>query len=173
MPSQRPPGNQSRHVVSAPREIPALKEVVAIQAFNGDEVVSSQAYQSLDEGRRKMKQAIVVFLISSAVLLIFTIAQPAQAQTFNTQLNITLLNLLPPPTTTDPPGNFHHVQPADFDPGKTYLVQATWLSGLGCPTNAFILDFTTGTTMSALRTRRAPMRLGILTQMTTTTRVCY
>src|SRR5437667_5168307 len=93
-----------------------------------------------------MKQAIAVFLISSAALLIFTIAQPAQAQTFNTQLNINLLNLLPPPTTTDPPGNFHHVQPADFDPGKTYLVQATWLSGLGCPTNAFTFDFTTGTT---------------------------
>src|SRR5437667_12334110 len=83
-----------------------------------------------------MKQAIAVFLISSAVLLIFTIAQPAQAQTFNTQLNVNLLNLLPPPPTTDPPGNFHHVQPADFDPGKTYLVQATWLSGIGCPTNA-------------------------------------
>src|SRR6266550_5387310 len=92
-----------------------------------------------------MKQAIAVFLISVAALLIFTIA-PAQAQTFNTQLNINLLNLLPPPTTTDPPGNFHHVQPADFDPGKTYLVQATWLSGIGCPTNAFTLDFTTGMT---------------------------
>src|SRR6266550_114849 len=92
-----------------------------------------------------MKQAIAVFLISVAALLIFTIA-PAQAQTFNTQLNINLLNLLPPPTTTDPPGDFHHVQPADFDPGKTYLVQATWLSGIGCPTNAFTLDFFTGMT---------------------------
>src|SRR5438105_2066402 len=95
-----------------------------------------------------MKRGIAVFLISGAVLLIFTIAPPAQGQTFNIQLNVGLLNLLPPAVTTDPPGNFHHVQPADFDPGKTYLVQATWLSGLGCPTNAFILDFTTGTTMS-------------------------
>ena len=94
-----------------------------------------------------MKQAIAVFLISVVALLIFTIAQPAQAQTFNTQLNINLLNLLPPPTTTDPPGSFHHVQPADFDPGKTYLVQATWLSGIGCPTDAFTLDFATGMTM--------------------------
>jgi hypothetical protein len=85
-----------------------------------------------------MKRGIAVFLISGAVLLIFAIAQPAQAQTFDTQLNVGLLNLLPPAVTTDPPGNFHHVQPADFDPGKTYLVQATWLSGLGCPTNAFI-----------------------------------
>src|SRR5438132_13614 len=85
-----------------------------------------------------MKQAIAVFLISSAVLLIFTIAQPAQAQTFNTQLNINLLSQLPQPVTTDPPGDFKHVQPADFDPGKTNLVQATWLSGIGCPTNAKI-----------------------------------
>ncbi len=45
---------------------------------------------------------------------------------------------LPPPTTTDPPWNFHHVQPADFDPGKTYLVQATWISGIGCSINATI-----------------------------------
>ena len=85
-----------------------------------------------------MKRGIAVFLISGAVLLLFTIAPPAQGQTFNIQLNVGLLNLLPPPTTTDPPGNFHHVQPADFDPGKTYLVQATWLSGLGCPTNASV-----------------------------------
>src|SRR5438046_283676 len=99
-----------------------------------------------------MKRGVAVFLISGAVLLIFMIAQPAQSQTPNTisastvQLNIGLLNLLPPATTTDPPGNFKHVQPADFDPGKTYLVQSTWLSGLGCATNAFIAvpnsDFT-------------------------------
>ena len=85
-----------------------------------------------------MKKLINVLLVSSAAVLILTLAQPAQAQTFNTQLNVGLLNLLPPATTTDPPGNFHHVQPADFDPGKTYLVQSAWLSGLGCPTNAFI-----------------------------------
>src|SRR5437016_6519252 len=100
-----------------------------------------------------MKQAIAVFLISVAALLIFTMAQPAQSQTVNTttiettlQYNLGLLSLLPPPTTTDPPGDFHHVQPADFDPGKTYLVQAMWLSGIGCPTNAFTLDFFTGMT---------------------------
>ena len=85
-----------------------------------------------------MKRAIAVFLITSAAVLIFTIAPPASAQTFNIQLNVGLLNSLPQPTTTDPPGNFKHVQPADFDPGKTYLVQSTWLSGIGCPTNAKI-----------------------------------
>jgi hypothetical protein len=28
------------------------------------------------------------------------------------------------------------VIPREFDPGKTFLVQAEWLSGIGCPTNA-------------------------------------
>ena len=55
-----------------------------------------------------MKRGVAVFLISGAVLLIFMIAQPAQSQTPNTisastvQLNIGLLNLLPPATTTEP-----------------------------------------------------------------------
>jgi hypothetical protein len=38
------------------------------------------------------------------------------------------------------------VVPREFDPGKTFLVQAQWLSGIGCPTNATIAlpnaDFT-------------------------------
>jgi len=83
-----------------------------------------------------------LFLGSAAVLLLFTIAHPAQGQTTisasTVQLNVGLLNLLPQPTTTDPPGSFKHVQPSDFDPGKTYLVQSSWLSGMGCPTNASI-----------------------------------
>ena len=28
------------------------------------------------------------------------------------------------------------VNPSRFDPGHTFLVQATWLDGIGCPTNA-------------------------------------
>jgi hypothetical protein len=30
------------------------------------------------------------------------------------------------------------VKPNEFDPGKTFLVQAAWLEGIGCPTNAKI-----------------------------------
>ena len=33
---------------------------------------------------------------------------------------------------------FDQVKPREFDPAKTYLVQAEWLSGIGCPTNAAI-----------------------------------
>jgi hypothetical protein len=32
--------------------------------------------------------------------------------------------------------SFDRVKPREFDPAKTFLVQAEWLSGIGCPTNA-------------------------------------
>ena len=31
---------------------------------------------------------------------------------------------------------FRSVKPREFDPAKTFLVQAEWLKGIGCPTNA-------------------------------------
>jgi hypothetical protein len=33
-------------------------------------------------------------------------------------------------------GSFNKVEPREFDPAHTYLVQAAWLRGIGCPTNA-------------------------------------
>jgi hypothetical protein len=32
--------------------------------------------------------------------------------------------------------NFNNVKPQEFDPGHSFLVQAAWLQGIGCPTNA-------------------------------------
>ena len=32
--------------------------------------------------------------------------------------------------------HYFKVKPRKFDPGHTYLVQAKWLTGIGCPTNA-------------------------------------
>ena len=32
------------------------------------------------------------------------------------------------------------VEPNEFDPGQTFLVQAAWLGGIGCPTNAKIAN---------------------------------
>jgi hypothetical protein len=49
----------------------------------------------------------------------------------STALNLSMLDAL------DPPGMFHTVKPQEFDPGRTNLVQAAWLNGIGCPTNAF------------------------------------
>jgi hypothetical protein len=33
-------------------------------------------------------------------------------------------------------GPFHDVRPSTYDPAHTFLVESTWLSGIGCPTNA-------------------------------------
>jgi hypothetical protein len=41
---------------------------------------------------------------------------------------------------------FNHVDPFEFDPADTRLVQATWLPGIGCPTNARISPNGTDTT---------------------------
>lgn len=89
----------------------------------------------------------------AAALLVFSTAHPAQGQTTTTstlqtvsQFSQALMSLLPELTidpTTDPPGHFTNVIPRDFDPGKTNLVQATWLSGIGCPANAFTFDGST------------------------------
>ena len=35
---------------------------------------------------------------------------------------------------------YNSVTPAAFDPGKTYLVSAGWITGIGCPTDAFVAD---------------------------------
>ena len=84
---------------------------------------------------------------AAVLLILFSIADPSHGQTVSTittdleTLNQALMSLLPPPLidpTTDPPGNFTNVIPSQFDPGKTNLVQAAWLSGIGCVTSGFI-----------------------------------
>ncbi len=87
-----------------------------------------------------------LLLLAGAAMLIAIMAWPGQAQTFNVQLDTERLKLLPSPSPTDPHGNFSNVIPANFDPSKTYLVQSTWLNGIGCPTNAFTADLTGATT---------------------------
>src|SRR3989442_1617992 len=54
-------------------------------------------------------------------------------------LGLAMLDAIPEPLVDplDPPG-FFQVKPQEFDPGKTHLVQAAWLNGTGCPTNATI-----------------------------------
>ena len=39
-------------------------------------------------------------------------------------------------SVSDPKESFHSVKPSEFDPSGTHLVQAAWLHGIGCPTDA-------------------------------------
>ena len=50
---------------------------------------------------------------------------------------------------SDPNESFHKVIPRIFDPGHTFLVQSTWLDGIGCPTDARTFDGTTTTPLPA------------------------
>jgi hypothetical protein len=38
-------------------------------------------------------------------------------------------------------GNFNNVEPHEFDPAHSFLVQAAWLGGIGCPTNASYANY--------------------------------
>src|SRR5947209_13680020 len=38
-------------------------------------------------------------------------------------------------------GNFNNVEPHEFDPAHSFLVQAAWLGGIGCPTNAAYANY--------------------------------
>src|SRR5207249_4507100 len=102
--------------------------------------------------------------LAAVMLALFSIVDLSHGQTLSTtrvqstgastlqtvapfsQALMSLLPELPIDPTTDPPGNFTNAIPRDFDPGKTNLVQASWLSGIGCPTGATIAlpnaDFT-------------------------------
>jgi hypothetical protein len=42
-------------------------------------------------------------------------------------------------------GGFNSVKQSNYDPGKTYLVGAAWISGIGCPNNAKTFDGTNTT----------------------------
>src|SRR5439155_16332211 len=37
--------------------------------------------------------------------------------------------------------SFRQVQPRTFDPAKTFLVQAAWSDGIGCPTSAKVATY--------------------------------
>jgi hypothetical protein len=54
---------------------------------------------------------------------------------------LTVMNSLAAPVD-DPlaPSGFYQVKPQEFDPGRTGLVQAAWLDGTGCPTQATIAE---------------------------------
>jgi hypothetical protein len=75
-------------------------------------------------------------------------------------LDIAILNAFPPPDddplldasgnvvmdssgqpVCDPKEQFHRVKPLEFDPAHTFLVQAAWLNGTGCPTDAAVAEY--------------------------------
>src|SRR5437870_12632153 len=99
-----------------------------------------------------MKRNLPITLLITMIVAILVVAAagpasgPRQASADTTkaaldllELGLAMLDAIPEPLDDplDPPG-FFQVKPQEFDPGKTNLVQAAWLHGIGCPTNATI-----------------------------------
>jgi hypothetical protein len=101
--------------------------------------------------RRIRLAVITVALVLSATWLV-------RAQNLGGLLNLSLavMNAVPPPADdpmfdsfgnvmmdasghpiSDPKEQFHQVKPYDFDPARTYMVEATWVDAIGCITNGF------------------------------------
>jgi len=121
----------------------------------GDNAKSGQKNPREKASRRTVWLAPALGVTTVGILLIlFSTPDPSHGQTISTttvqtaatdlanrilQSGLAMLNAIPEPldAPTDPPG-FFQVKPQEFDPGKTNLVQAAWLHGTGCPTNATI-----------------------------------
>src|SRR5438093_8114502 len=94
-----------------------------------------------------MKKNLLITLIITLLVMAATAPRsgPSRASADTTSmlklvaLGLAMLDAIPEPLVDplDPPG-FFQVKPQEFDPGKTHLVQAAWLHGTGCPTNATI-----------------------------------
>jgi len=107
-------------------------------------------------------------LVGAVVVVCLAIAWGIRAQTLTGPTGpvslpppvLAILNAVPPPPDdplldssgsvmmdssghpiSDPNESFHQVKPIQFDPAHTWLVQAAWLNGTGCPTNAVVATY--------------------------------
>src|SRR5438132_6429996 len=61
---------------------------------------------------------------------------PGGVGNMHTRLVVAVTVCLVSGVFADPPKKRFEVKPGEFDPEHTHLVQAAWLEGIGCPTNA-------------------------------------
>src|SRR5688572_27051333 len=89
--------------------------------------------------KRFRRSLVGLLALATAILAIGAAGASALPRLDPLLFGQTLFSAVPEPTTlsTDPPG-FFSVKADEFDPGKTNLVQGTWLPGIGCPTGARI-----------------------------------
>jgi hypothetical protein len=111
-----------------------------------------------------MRGRVFLFAVYAAAVLLLglTVALPSWSQTNNklsadriAQLVATdraMFTAKPAPADdvvmdshgnaeSDPNEGFHRVTPEEFDPAHTFLIEATWLDGIGCPTGANVATY--------------------------------
>ncbi|MFL6438833.1 MAG: hypothetical protein ACJ71Q_14740 [Terriglobales bacterium] len=82
--------------------------------------------------------ASVTSALQSTLAMLSAIPAPADDPLLDSSGNVVLDSSGQP--QPDPNEMFHQAKPQEFDPAHTNLVQAAWLNGIGCPTNAFTFD---------------------------------
>ena len=103
-------------------------------------VAHSQIVNTTGSG---LSPAAIEKMLQNALAMFSAIPEPADQPLLDAAGNVVLdANGNP---LSDPDEKFHTVKPGQFDPGHTFLVQAAWLNGTGCPTNASTFDGSTNT----------------------------
>lgn len=88
----------------------------------------------------KSKLALVPLAVAAVGLMVSGASQASLLDFLNFNLSLQEAVIETPDDPTDPPG-FFTVKPTEFDPAHTNLVQATWLTGIGCPNNAAVAPY--------------------------------
>jgi hypothetical protein len=94
--------------------------------------------QTLDTPTTQSTPAWVSNALQSTLAILSAIPEPADDPLLDSSGNVVLDSSGRP--QSDPNESFHQVKPQEFDPAHTNLVQAAWLNGIGCPTNAVTFD---------------------------------
>jgi hypothetical protein len=110
--------------------------LAALAAFASLALTWFVSAQTLNPTTTQSAPAWVSSALQSAGAILSAIPEPADDPLLDSSGNVVLDSSGHP--ESDPNESFHQVKPQEFDPAHTNLVQAAWLNGIGCPTNANI-----------------------------------
>lgn len=113
--------------------------LAALTAFAALALTWFVSAQTLDPTPTQSTPAWVTSALQSAPVILGAIPEPADDPLLDSSGNVVLDSSGRP--ESDPNESFHQVKPQEFDPAHTNLVQAAWLNGIGCPTNASIATY--------------------------------
>jgi hypothetical protein len=110
--------------------------LAALAAFASLALTWFVSAQTLNPATTQSAPAWVTSALQSAGAILSAIPEPVDDPLLDASGNVVLDSSGQP--ESDPNETFHQVKPQEFDPAHTNLVQAAWLNGIGCPTNASV-----------------------------------
>jgi hypothetical protein len=112
--------------------------LAALTVFAALALTGFVSAQTLDPPTTQTTPAWVTSALQSTLGMLSAIPEPADDPLLDLSGSVVLDSSGKP--ESDPNESFHQVKPQEFDPAHTDLVQAAWLNGIGCPTNALIAN---------------------------------